>query len=282
MNRSTKGAIVAALLAATGAGGAVASRASADRPHNVSSRADERDSDDDLPDVCERRGRADAKIATAKLIIEFNATDDDIGVHGAFDDHGWSELCVFDPSGRPLAVFDPRGRLDDLTMAGVFFESREPPEAEWSFDDLVAAFPEGRYRVKARNFEGKYLTGSARFTHAVPAAPEIVAPVIAEEPEAPGTPIATDDVVVAWEPVTQTINGAAVSISGYQVIVTKEEHEDPHGFSKPTYDVHVGPDATSLSVPADFFESGEVYELEVLALERSGNQTISVGFFVTA
>ena len=28
------------------------------------------------------------EIATAKLIIEFNSTDDDLGVHGAFDDHG--------------------------------------------------------------------------------------------------------------------------------------------------------------------------------------------------
>ena len=49
------------------------------------------------------------EIATAKLIIEFNSTDDDIGVHGAFDDHGWSELCVFAPDGRPIAVFDPQG-----------------------------------------------------------------------------------------------------------------------------------------------------------------------------
>lgn len=39
-------------------------------------------------------------IATAKLIIKYNSTDDDLGVHGAFDDHGWSELCVYDPNGR--------------------------------------------------------------------------------------------------------------------------------------------------------------------------------------
>jgi hypothetical protein len=47
---------------------------------------------------------ADAKpgqttqIATAKLIIEYNATDQDIGVHGAFDDHGWRVLCVSTPT----------------------------------------------------------------------------------------------------------------------------------------------------------------------------------------
>ena len=31
----------------------------------------------------------------------------------------------------------------------------------------------------------------------------------------------------------------------------------------------------------EFLEPNTVYELEVLALERSGNQTISVGFFMT-
>ena len=35
-------------------------------------------------------------------------------------------------------------------------------------------------------------------------------------------------------------------------------------------------------VPAEFLDADTVYELEVLALEVSGNQTISVGFFKTA
>jgi hypothetical protein len=70
-------------------------------------------------------------------------------------------------------------------------------------------------------------------------------------------------------------------VTGYQVIITKVDHEDPNGFSRPVYDVHIGPEATSLSVPGEFFEPETVYELEVLALETSGNQTISVGFFTT-
>jgi hypothetical protein len=73
-----------------------------------------------------------------------------------------------------------------------------------------------------------------------------------------------------------------VNITGYEVIVTKEVEDDPHGFSRPTYDVHVPPIVNSLSVPAEFLEADTVYELEVLALEVSGNQTISVGFFKTA
>lgn len=238
--------------------------------------------EEELPDVCENPPPSDkVQIATAKLIIENNATDEDLGVHGAFDDHGWSELCVFDPRGRPIAVFDPQGKLDDLTMAGVFFESREPPFDEFSMGDLAAAFPEGKYKVRAKTFDGKVLVGAATFTHDVPAAPEITAPTLAEDPEQPGTPISRNGLVVAWNPVTKTVDGGPLSISGYQVIVTNEDHDDPHGFSRPVYDVHVRPNVNALNVPQEFLERDTVYEVEVLALEKSGNQTISVGFFVT-
>lgn len=235
----------------------------------------------ELPTVCKKRPGRTADIATAKLIIENNATDEDLGVHGAFDDDGWSELCVFAPDGRPIAVFDPRGQLNDLTMAGVFFESREPPISDFSMKDLAAVFPEGMYRVRGRSFDGRTLVGSARFTHDVPAAPTITAPALAEDPEKPGAPVSRKGLVVDWKPVKETVTGEAVSISGYEVIVTKEEHEDPHGFSQPIYDVHVRPSVNALRVPAQFLESDTLYELEVLSLEESGNQTISVGFFKT-
>jgi hypothetical protein len=224
-------------------------------------------------DPCQGSGQQ-AKIATAKLIIEFNATDNDIGVHGAFDDQGWSKLCVYSPSGARLLRVSPQGQLRDLTMGGIFFESREPPIDEFSFEDLKAKFPEGRYPVRALSFDGKLLTGRAKFTHDVPAAPTVTAPV-------DGAVVGTDDLVVQWDDVTQTIDGRAVTITGYEVIVTKEKHVDPHGFSQPIYDVHLSPDRNSLPVPEEFLEPGTEYELEVLALEKSGNQTITVGFFTT-
>ena len=52
-------------------------------------------------------------------------------------------------------------------------------------------------------------------------------------------------------------------------------------FPPPIYDVHVPANVTSLPVPTQFLESNTIYELEVLALEVSGNQTIRVGFFKT-
>ena len=237
-----------------------------------------------LPEVCREDGSPQgqqAKIATAKLIIEYNFTDDDLGVHGAFDDHGWSELCVFDPSGRPIAVVDPLRQLNDLTMAGIFFESREPPGSQFSMADLVAAFPEGRYTVRGTSFDGTILVGNALFTHDVPAPPMITSPEIAPEPDQTGTPVPRANLVIGWDPVTETVTHEPVTISGYEVIITKDVADDPNGFSRPTYDVHVPATLNSLSVPMEFLEPNTVYELEVLALERSGNQTISVGFFMT-
>jgi hypothetical protein len=223
------------------------------------------------------------QIATAKLIIEFNSTDDDLGVHGAFDDHGWKTLCMFDPNGRAVLEVGPQGQLRDLTMAGIFFESREPPSSEFSFADLKAAFPEGKYAVRGESFDGTILVGSATFIHDVPAPPTITSPEIAQEPR--GTkknPVSLNDLVIGWDHVTKTVAGGPVHITGYEVIVTKEVADDPNGFSRPTYDVHVPATVNRLSVPAEFLEPDTVYELEVLALEVSGNQTISVGFFKTA
>lgn len=237
-----------------------------------------------LPEACSARSASGrTKIATAKLIIEYNFTDQDLGVHGAFDDDGWKALCVFDPTGRAVLVVGPRGQLHDLTMAGIFFESREPPSSEFSFADLRAAFPEGEYPVRGETFDGKTLVGSATFTHDVPKPPKITSPEIADEPK--GTtknPVSREGLVIGWDRVRKTVDGAPVDITGYEVIVTKEVEDDPNGFSRPTYDVHVPPNITTLPVPKRFLEPGTVYELEVLALEVSGNQTISVGFFKTA
>ena len=220
------------------------------------------------------------ELETAKLYIEHNATDADTGVHGLFGGEAWSELCIWDPAGNLIFVIDPRSQLGDLTVADLFFESREPPNDEYSMDDLFTDFPEGTYLAGGTDFEGTPRVGTASFTHAIPAEPVIVSPALGGEEDPASTPIA--GLVVSWEPVTETILGDPVIISGYEVIVTKVEHEDPDGLSRPIYDVHLDSEARSLEVPETFLELGTLYELEVLALEQSGNQTIGLGFFVTS
>jgi hypothetical protein len=228
---------------------------------------------------CPTEGEA---LETAKLYIEHNATDADTGVHGLFGGEAWSELCLWDPNGQLILMVDPQAQLNDLTVSDLFFESREPPNDEFTIDDLKAAFPEGDYMVGGTDFNGTPRVGVAVFTHQIPAAPVITSPAFAEDEEtAAEATVSRAGMVVRWDPVTATIDGGPLTVIGYQVIITKVDHEDPNGFSRPVYDVHIGPEATSLSVPREFFEPETVYELEVLALETSGNQTISVGFFTT-
>ena len=231
------------------------------------------------PVGCPRSGD---EIETARLYIEYNAADGDTGVHGIFGGEAWTELCIWSPEGELILHVTPEGRLGDLGVSDLFFESREPTEDEYSIPELMGDFPEGPYLVGATDFEGVARVASASFTHSIPAAPLITSPAVApDEESASDTPVERSGLEVAWEPVQEDIEGASVSIVSYEVIVTKVEHEDPDANSLPVYDVHVGPDVRSLEIAADFLEPETLYELEVLAIEESGNQTIGLGFFTT-
>lgn len=217
----------------------------------------------------------------ARVYIEHNATDEDTGVHGMFGQEGLAEGCLETPNGTQILLVDPVQALGSLGINQFFFESREPPNDEYSIADLKSDFPEGEYRISGVDFEGTKRVGTAVFTHAIPAPPEITSPTLVPEEEAGGNTLPVAGLTVRWQPVTETLDGGPVTITGYEVIVTKAEHDDPHGLSRPEYDVHVPPNTTELAVPRGFLRSKTLYEVEVLALEESGNQTISVGFFTT-
>ena len=66
--------------------------------------------------------------------------------------------------------------------------------------------------------------------------------------------VSINNLVFEWEYVTRTIDGRLVTITGYEVIITKDVKDDPIGFSRPTFDVHVPADRNRLSVPVEFLE----------------------------
>ena len=169
---------------------------------------------------------------------------------------------------RMSGVLDIRGSggvgLQGLTE--LFFESAEPSFDEQPLEELLALFPAGRYRFEGTSTEGESLTRKARLTHALPSGPVLVRPVEGDEEVDP------DDTVVEWAPVADPPGSRIVA---YQVIVVQEE---------PTFrefDVTVGSEVTLIKVPAAFMESGGVYKYEVIAIEKSGNQTLSEREFET-
>ncbi len=219
----------------------------------------------------------------AKVYIEHNATDGDTGIHGLIGGSPWQAVCVTAPNGTRLWALEPPDRLGALGVSDFFWESNEPPNAEYSVADLRSDFPAGSYVVAGTGIDGVDRIAEATFTHVIPAEPDITSPPLVPDTDAGEPPVVdATGLVVRWEPVTETIDGTPVTIAGYQVIVTDEEAEDPNGWARPVYDVHIGPGVTALTVPDEFLEPGTLYELEVLAIEPSGNQTISVGFFQTA
>ncbi len=61
----------------------------------------------------------------------------------------------------------------------------------------------------------------------------------------------------------------AVNIVGYLVLVVEE------GTTTRTLSADLPANARKLTVPSDFLQPGTEYKVEVLAIEASGNQTLS-------
>jgi hypothetical protein len=213
----------------------------------------------------------------AKLNIEHNATDLDTGFQGFLDSEGWQCLDVTGPDGQVLQ-FEGRGSVAELGLTELFFETVEPENAEVPIEEMLAKLPEGDYTIAGRDMilgESTGQTeGTALLTHDIPAGPELLTP---EE----GATVPTTGLVASWSPVTQTTTGEDVNIIAYQLIIEKDEEPPPHMIGKFGLSMYLPPSVTSITVPDGFLEPGTAYAWEVLAIEESGNQTLSSGEFET-
>ena len=90
----------------------------------------------------------------------------------------------------------------------------------------------------------------------VPAAPNLTFPT-------KGARVDANGFKVTWEPVTRP---AGVRIVTYQVIVNQGDRE---------LSMYLPPSATSATIPGEFLEPGTRTGGELLAREKSGNQTIT-------
>ncbi len=209
--------------------------------------------------------------SATSIIIEVNSTDGDAGIQIFLDGEGWSELEVTDPDGEEILEIEAEGSVGIQGITELFFESAEPSFDEQTLEELFDLFPEGKYRFRGETVDGMPLRGKATLTHAIPDGPVILYPEEGEEVDL------EEDVVILWDRVEYPFPGTYldVKIVGYQVIVEREEP------SKLVFSVDLPASVTQVTIPWEFLEEETTYKFEVLAIEESGNQTISESEFET-
>lgn len=211
--------------------------------------------------------------------IEVNSTDGDAGLQIEFDAEPWTNVRVEGPDGRVVYSVSNRSKLRRLGSTENFMESNEPNFEDVPLPDILKLLPAGEHEFEGRTIDGSELDGAAILTHDLPCGPELIFP---EEDE---TLNPDDTVVIVWEEVTNKLNlttgecgdSSDLQIIGYQIVVDIVD-SDP----KQRFDIKVPANVTTITVPPEFIAPVSEYTVEVLAIEASGNQTITESSFLTS
>jgi hypothetical protein len=198
------------------------------------------------------------RLEDATMIIELNSTDRDAGIQVFLDGEPWKSMRISRPGGGKILKVKAKGRLEGFGLTELFSESNEPEFRELPLQKFKKRFPEGKYTFVGRTVEGQTLRGKAKLSHDIPKGPEITSPT-------EGSEVPADAVVASWEPVPDT---RRVDIVGYRAIVEKE-----HPLR--VFSVDLPASVTSITIPPEFLQANKKHKLEVQAIERGGNQTIS-------
>ncbi|MGI8516941.1 MAG: hypothetical protein ACR2ME_01160 [Acidimicrobiia bacterium] len=195
----------------------------------------------------------------AQLRVEINSTDGDAGLQIDLDHEPWREISLRDPNGTKILDVVNRGVLEGYGLTELFSESSEPPFTEFPLDEFKKLFPAGDYTFAGVTIDGVRMMSTVTLTHDFPAGPVVVSPL-------EGSTVRPNRLVVEWKPVTAP---AGIRIVAYQVLVISED--DP----TMVLSAKVPANVTRLAVPAGFLKTPGAYKAEVLAIEQSGNQTLT-------
>lgn len=219
--------------------------------------------------------------------FETNASACDMGIQISFDTDGITEGSVEGPNDQVVYSFRAVDGMEDTHDQTEGFQERvEPPIIDLesalgcepatdaiSLSHLFAAWPAGTYEFEGRSGAVEF-EGAAKLTHKIPAGPEITAP-------ADGAVVPHDaHLLIRWKKVTGPIlpNLGPVEIVGYHVVVVDvTDPVLPPGKLKTALDADLSKAETTFLVPKQYLEPNRIYEFEVLATEKGGNQTITEG-----
>ncbi len=218
------------------------------------------------------------ELGAASIIIETNDTAGDTGFQIFLDGVGWRNVRVYDSNGSKILHAHAAGGVRNIGGGTeLFMESNEPPYEDLDgMQALIDFLPEGEYFFLARYTDNTWATGTAEFTHTVPDGPEIVHPEPTGNEDECSTGVFVDSAYIEWDPVEMDIWGSDdLEIVAYQVIVESDEAEFNY------FTVTVPADVNLVAVPEEVLVEGTEFIFEVLAIEESGNQTITEGCFDT-
>ena len=208
--------------------------------------------------------RGDGKAAAKKplrfeasdLYIETNDTDKDAGLQLFADAEQWKHFRLRDKNGNTMVNIDTKGNVRKVGLSELFMEASEPSFDEVPLSKFKKQFPEGKYRFRGETSSDRKIVGSDRLSHLIPAGPNLTFPT-------KSSTLDPDGFVVRWDPVTKP---AGVDIVTYEVIVEQGDR---------TFDMYLPGDATSGTVSGEFLKPNTKTAGEVLARDKSGNQTIT-------
>jgi hypothetical protein len=230
----------------------------------------------------------------AVIIIEL--TDNDIELQVFADAFDWNRLQIFDPKERLVFETKARGKLrrqgglSELAFASEpshYLDDEDDYDEE--VEDFLRRWPEGYYEFEGRRLDGLgRLDSEAWLSHVLAAIPVVTAPE--EDAVVPYD----EPLLISWDPVTEQYTGedgtlptfgdGTATIVEYQVIVAQETPSR----AEPWIDggtrralINVPGDVTEIMIPPEVLEPGATYEIEILAIEESGNSSIGVLPFET-
>ena len=219
--------------------------------------------------------------------FETNASACDMGIQISFDTDGVTEGSVEDPNDQVVYSFRAVDGMEVTHDTTEGFQERveppiidlesalgcEPSDDAISLIELFTSWPAGTYEFEGRS-GGVEFEGEAKLTHRIPPGPEITAPDDGDvvSPDAP--------LLIKWNKVTGPIlpNLGPVEIVGYHVVVVDVTVPVlPPGKLKTALDADLSKGENTFLVPKQYLEPNRIYEFEVLATEKGGNQTITEG-----
>jgi hypothetical protein len=188
----------------------------------------------------------------AEVFFEFNSTDDDMGFQVFLDAEGWERVNLTDPRGNQVTRLLAEGKLAEIGITELRFESAEPSPAQ-----VLRRFPPGQYTFRGQTVEGGTLVSRAMLSHRLLPAPSI-------SPRN-GQVVDPRNTVVRWN---------APGAERVEIII--EQDDLGHIF-----DVIVSGSTTRLTVPPQFLRPGKEYKIEILSIAENGNRTIAESTFRT-